>query len=262
MNTEDLPRTFEKAGLSDKEARIYAALIKLGGAYPSKIAEETKLNRSTTYKILLDLSVKGLVNEIKKKNKIYYQVEKPSRLLRYVKDRIAIENDHLENVQKLIPNLEELYSLYNNRPKISYFENKDGILTMYEDQVSVKKKYEMLSFANAAELENTFPEKFFRNYRRAKERIGITTRGIIPDGMQNVTFMDRMYAGYKKEIVPKVKFIPAAEFPFKGEIVIYSTNKVGIVNLNKEYLTGLIIEDETIHNMMKMIFEITWRGIK
>jgi hypothetical protein len=138
----------------------------------------------------------------------------------------------------------------------------EGVLTMYEDQVATTKKYEMLSFANAAELENTFPEKFFRNYRRAKERIGITTRGIIPDGGQNVTFMKRMYAGYKKEIVPKVKFVAAAEFPFKGEIVIYENNKVGIVNLNKEYLTGLIIEDKTIHNMTKMIFEIAWRGIR
>ena len=59
-----------------------------------------------------------------------------------------------------------------------------------------------------------------------------------------------------------MRFVSKESFPFKGEITVYGTNKVAIVNLNKEYLTGLIIEDETIHNMMKMIFELSWKGIK
>src|ERR1035437_9501454 len=122
METNNLPSTFEKIGLSQKEALVYSTLIELGGAYPSKIAEGTKLNRSTVYKILLDLSVKGLVSEIKKKNKIYYQTEKPSKLLRYAKGQVTLANDHLETVQKLIPDLEGMYSLFSNKPKISYFE--------------------------------------------------------------------------------------------------------------------------------------------
>jgi len=122
------------------------------------------------------------------------------------------------------------------------------------------KKYEMVAFANANELENVFPEKFFENYRRTKEKIGITTRGIITDSEKNSTFIDRMYAGYKKEIIPEARIVPAAEFPFKGELTIYRGNRVSIANLNKEHLTGLIIEDETIYNMMRMIFELSWKG--
>lgn len=260
MNIDNLPSTFEKIGLSQKEALVYSTLIKLGGAYPSKIAEDTKLNRSTVYKILLDLSVKGLVNEIKKKNKIYYQTEKPSKLLRYAKDQVTLANDQLETVQKVIPDLEGIYSLFSNKPKISYFEGIDGILSIYEDHIATTEKYEMVAFANATELENVFPEKFFDNYRRTKEKIGITTRGIITDSEKNATFIERMYAGYKKEIVPKTKLIPSSEFPFKGELTIYRNNRVSIVNLNKEHLTGLIIEDETIYNMMRMIFELSWKG--
>ncbi len=260
MNIGHLPGTFEKVGLSPKEALVYAALVRLNGAFPSTLAEETKLNRSTVYKILLDLSVKGLVNEIKKRNKIYYQIEKPSKLLRYAKDQVTIANDHLETVQKLVPDLEGMYSLFSNKPKITYFEGIEGILSIYEDQVVTNKKYEMMAFANATELENVFPAKFFENYRRTKEKIGITTRGIITDSKENSTFIERMYAGYKKEVIPKTKLIPAAEFPFKGELTIYRDNRVSIVNLNKEHLTGLIIEDETIYNMMRMIFELSWKG--
>ncbi|MBI2474260.1 MAG: hypothetical protein HYV68_01025 [Candidatus Taylorbacteria bacterium] len=60
--------------------------------------------------------------------------------------------------------------------------------------------------------------------------------------------------------MPKFKYIPANAFPFKGELTIYGENKVSVVNLNREYLTGVIIEDRTIHNMMRMIFELSWQS--
>lgn len=249
-----------KAGLSDKEALIYAALAELGGAFPSKLAEITKLNRSTTYKILLDLSVKGLVNEIKKKNKLYYQIEKPENLIRYAKGQVTIANDNLESATKLIPELEGLYSNFTSKPKITYHEGPEGILAIYGDHIAVKKKYEMLAIAYATELEVVLPSKFFENYRRTKEKIGITTRGIITDSAMNATFVDRLYAGYKKEIVPNVRLVPGGEFPFKGEMTLYGTNKVSIVNFNQEHRTGIIIEDETIYNMMRTIFELAWKG--
>lgn len=43
---------------------------------------------------------------------------------------------------------------------------------------------------------------------------------------------------------------------------MYGENKVSIVNLNKEYLTGIIIEDETIYKMMRLIFELSWESKK
>ncbi len=260
MNIENLPATFEKIGLSEKESIVYSILIKLGGAFPSKIATESKLNRTTVYKILLDLSIKGLVNEIKKRNKIYYQVEKPDRLLRYAKDQVTIASDHLEKVERILPEFEGLYSLFANKPKISYFEGIHGILSIYEDHVMTNKKYEMLAIANATELENIFPIMFFDKYRRKKEKIGITTRGIMTDSEKNTTFIDRMYEGFKKEVIPVTKIVSTSHLPFKGEITIYRENRVSIVNLNKEHLTGLIIEDETIYNMMKLIFELSWKG--
>jgi sugar-specific transcriptional regulator TrmB len=89
-----------KIGLTDKESAVYSTLLELGGAYPSKIAEKTKINRSTVYKILLDLSVKGLVSEIQKKGKLFYQIENPDKLARYLKDKVTIANDQFEKAQK------------------------------------------------------------------------------------------------------------------------------------------------------------------
>ncbi len=256
---ENLVKKLEKSGLTDKESLIYMCLLELGGAYPSRIAEYTGLNRSTVYMLLTQMGIKGLVNEIEKRGKLFYQIESPTRLVRQAKSRLSMVQDEIEAAQRLLPDLEGLFSVAD-KPKISYFEGIDGVLQLYESHVSVSKPYEMLAWANASGLEEALPAKFFVEYRRTKEKKGITTRGILPDTEMDKSFIDRVYEGYQKEIIPVMRFIAREKFPYNAEITIYGEKSVSIVNLGKEKLTGVIIEDPTIHGLMKMIFELSWSG--
>jgi len=78
----------------------------------------------------------------------------------------------------------------------------------------------------------------------------------------NATLLGLLYDRFKvlpkRIFLPEIRYVPAEKFPFKGEITIYGTNKITVINLNKEYLTGIILEDETIHNMMRLVFELSW----
>lgn len=260
MLPDTLLAKLRQAGLSDKTATVYGFLASVGGAFPSRIALETHLNRSTVYKILTDLSVKGLVNEIEKGKKLYYQVEKPQKFLRYAEQTVDRAKDAFEVANKIFPELEGLYSLTPNKPKIKFFEDRDGLRSIFEDHVSEKKPYEMLGFANANQLERFFKTDFIRKYVKQKERIGITTRGILPDTESDKTYNERMYAGIKKHIWLNLRYIPAKDFPFNGEITVYGTNKVSIINFEETHLVGIVIEDKAIHEMMTRIFELAWRG--
>ncbi len=257
----NIRKYIDKAGLSEKEAHIYSTLLSMGGAgYPSKIALKSGLKRSTAYKVLLDLSIKGLVNEIEKKNKIYYQLERPQKLLKYAKDRVQIAENHVEEIQKILPDLDGLFSLTQGKPKVTYFEGIDGVLEVYNDHINVTEKYEMLGWANAGRLKEFFPKKYIKEYIKTKEKIGITTRGILPDNSAALSYENEMYGGVKKNIYPTFKFIDSKLFPFEGEITVYSKNKVSITKVGDVNLIGVIIEDEVIHGMMKMIFELSWKG--
>ena len=260
MLPDTLLAKLRQAGLSEKTASVYGFLASVGGAFPSRIALETHLNRSTVYKILTDLSVKGLVSEIEKGKKLYYQVEKPQKFLRYAEQTVNRAKDAFEMAHKIFPELEGLYSLTPNKPKIKFFEDRDGLRSIFEDHVSEKEPYEMLGFANAAQLERFFKFDFIRAYVKQKERIGITTRGIIPDTEVDQTYNSRMYAGVKKNIWLNIRHIPAKDFPFNGEITIYGTRKVSIINFDETHLVGIIIEDKAIHDMMVRIFELAWKG--
>ena len=54
----------QNLGLTDKEARVYTALLKRGRTSAYGIAEESGLKKPTTYVILDDLIEKGLASRI------------------------------------------------------------------------------------------------------------------------------------------------------------------------------------------------------
>ncbi len=252
--------TVRDAGLSEKGAQVYLALLELGGAFPSQIAKHAKLQRSTVYEVLGDLAIKGLVSELEKRGKYFYSVENPQRLLHLGERAIVRAQEQHQKLQEFLPDLEGLYSGITNKPKISYFEGVNGVMEIYEDHIASKKKYEMVGFVNVAELMRFLPQKKYRDYARAKEQLGVTTRGIIPDTPEDRAYEKTIYDDVPKRISPQVRRIPKDAFPWKGDITIYDANKVSIVSFSGPNVIGITIESDTIHQMMRMIFELAWKG--
>lgn len=258
---EQLVADLKKTGLSSKAAEIYAYLVSEGGAYPSAIASKTRLNRSTTYKILTELSVQGLVNEIERGKKLYYQIENPSKLLRFARRKVETAQDGVERLEQLYPQLQSLFAP-SNRARVLYFEGPDAVLSIYDDHIAGETPYEMLGMANTDEILKFLEPKYFANYRRAKQKIGITSRGIMPRTKAAETYSLETYADTHDRIKPDIRYLPKEQFPLKGEITIYGTDKVSIINLESTPVIGIIIEDIAFHNMMVTIFNLAWAGAK
>lgn len=247
-------------GLNEKEALVYLAVLELGGAYPSKIAQYTGLNRSTTYHLLDRLAIRGLVNEIEKKNKIFYQIDKPKKIVDQAKSYRRQAEEQIENAQSILPDIEGLYGLSGSRPKVTYYKGIEGMLDLYNDHIDTETPYEMMAWANARELQKFLPPKFFDNYVKTKEKKKITTRGLIPDNKENREFTGVRYSGITKKYWPEMRFFKPESFPLVGEITIYGTNKVSIANFERQTLIGTIIEDKAIHDAMAAIFELSWNS--
>ncbi len=259
-NNEQLIKELYGIGLSDKAALVYTAVLELGVAFPSKIAEMTKLNRSTVYHVLLDLTVKGLVTELERKKKLCYQIENPNKLINFTKSQIRLAEERAERAKKIIPEVEGLYNLIPNKPRVRFFEGLEGVLAVYEDHISVTKPYEMVAYSNVEKLMKLLPERFVKDYVAKKEKLGITTRAILPDTPFSADYNKEVYQDVAKKALVQSRLIPANEFPYETEITMYGPDKVSIVNFKKETLIGVIIEDETIAKTMRMAFELAWKG--
>lgn len=258
IKNHSLVKELQKTGLSDKESIVYVALLELGGAYPSKISEYSGLKRATTYNILVTLSVRGMINEIEKRNKLFYQIDKPNKLINYSSTRVKLAEDGLERAKKILPDIEGLFSLIGEKPKVLFFEGGDTVLSICNDMISSGSNYEMLAFSNASKFKNLLTQEQLKNFIKEKELHNITTRGIVPDTEEDRSYDVDVFNGVKKELWPVMRYIPEKDFPYEAEITIYGTNKVSITKLGGPNIIGVIIEDKIIHDMMRMIFELSW----
>ena len=119
----------------------------------------------------------------------------------------------------------------------------------------------MLAFSNTADLMKFLPEKFRAAYIRKKGQVGITSRGILPDQEVDINYNKLIYKNVPQNLWPKLRHISREKFPFKSDLTIYGKNKVSIINFSDPQPAGTIIEDQTVYNMMKMIFELAWAGV-
>lgn len=250
-----------RTGLSQKEAIIYAFLLEREGAFPSVIAKETGLNRTTVYKILTTLSTKGLVTEFEKQKKFFYQAENPKQLEKYAESQISLAKSAKEYVEHLMPVLGGIYKNSSDKPVVKFFEGKDGVTAIYDDHVQVKKSYEMLAFSNTTSLLPVLDEEFKQYYVARKVKNKITTRAIvpIPDGLGSDP--KSYYGSVPYMLIPKLKYLSKELFSFNADLTLYGENKISIVNFNQPHFVGTVMQDQTIYNMLKLFFELTWKSL-
>lgn len=257
---EKLTQGLKQSGLSNKEAVIYSCLLESGGTFPSKIAEITKLNRTTVYKILESMAIKGLVSEVEKSKKFFYQVESPKNLERYINSKITIAKREQEHLRVVLPQIEGLFANTPNKPVVRFYEGEEGVLDVYRDHINVNEKYEMLAFSNTADLMQLLSEDFRNDYIKKKAKLNITTRAILPNSEVDLKYNETFYANFPKNIWPKIRHVPRKMYPFKSDLTIYGKNKVSIINFSAPQFAGTIIEDQVIHDLMVMVFELSWKG--
>lgn len=235
----DYFKIFQDLGLSDKESRVYFALLELGEAMASAIARRSNLKRSTAYIVLENLKEKGLVSTFLFKKKQYFRALDPSLF----RDNYYRK---LERLDEAIPFLDVIKNKYMVKPQMTLYEGKDGLIEMMEDTLNVTN-LELLVWANMELAVNTTLSSYYSEYVKKKVQKKIWVKGIFSDGPTARLFREK-----GTEELREVYLIPADEFPFKNEINIYD-DKVAIVSHEDE--VGVIIQNRAIAETQKSIFK-------
>ncbi len=240
----------EKAGLSNKESGVYVALLELGRGTVSEISRKALINRTTGYDILNNLVAKKLVSISGKEPKQEYMAESPEKLELYINESIEERKLALNDIKKIIPDLQTLYNI-EGRPKIRFYEGKDGLQQVYEDTLSSHE--EILAYASVEDIQPTLPH-YFPEYYKRRAKAGIPIRAIFPESVDA-----RERAKLDKAEKRQSLIIPADKFSFHPEINIYD-NKIMIASWREKL--GIIIESSEIADAMKKIFELAWAEAK
>lgn len=236
-------------GFSENEARTYLAALELGPSTAQQIAQKSEVNRPTTYVQIDNLMNLGLMSSYMHNKKTLFIAEHPEHLSGILKNREQRLTEQKKFLKDVLPELKELFVTTQERPKVRFYEGKDGILAMAKDIFSTKEK-QILSFYSVDLYNSVFTEAERKAFEklRAQRRIrgkAIYTRAAGPfTNPPPATLEDR--------------YIARDKFPISAGIDIYD-NKISAFTLRGK-LVGVIVESNEIADTFRSIFNLAWVG--
>lgn len=248
--------TLQKIGFSDKEAKVYIALIRLGAQPVSIISERTEINRTTTYDIIESLTKKGLVSSIKKGSITYFKALDPKELLNYLEREKAENIKKIEKQQReiklLLPALISLENPESTKPKVTFYEGEKGLRQAYEDTLTSKET--ILAYANVEDMHKGLPNFFPDYYQRRGVENKIHIKCIAPDNK-----ISKERHRHDKKENREMILIPASKYEFSPEINIYE-DKVLYASWREKM--AIIIKSEEIADFHKKMYQLCWQAAK
>lgn len=244
-----------KLGLSDKEAKVYTALLELAEDTVQNIAKKSGVNRATTYVILDKLMRHGLTSQVKKGKKTYFVAEDPHEL----ENILDYQQQEVEHRRRFLgDSMNQLVAVYNRqkgKPTVRYFEGEDGLeaLDRYRSNIEDRDKGSVQYGISPIDLvEQNFPE---RRQRGVSDRVKakVTSKVIFTHNQDIFNAKDNK-SNYRESL-----FLPKELLPIDMSLSILPWG-VKIYSLDKTNPYGIVIEDEGLAKNMKVIHDLAWKG--
>lgn len=236
MNSGDL----KAIGLTEKEAKVYLACLESGQAGAAILAKKANMPKTTTYDALNSLLKRGLVTTYFKKSQRQFVASDPYHL----DDRLEQQRAHFAT---LLPELIALYSKQHHKPRLRFFEGKEGVRIMLSE--ALQEATDMISVNSLDDIYKKLSDYFPRfSQERAKKRIPL--RIICRDSK---TARQRQESGPRELRQVKIK---ETAIPFHSALISWK-NKLVLITLRDDLMI-VIIESEDITQLFRAMFEWLW----
>lgn len=231
--------------LIGKKADVYLAILELGSGTVIEIAKKSEVKRTTVYDILLDLEKTGLIYQTTKESKRLFVAEDPEKLKKKLEEKERI-------LDEMLPQLRSFYNIKGIKPKIKFYEGKEGLRQVYADTLNYGG--EILAFASE-DVVKVLGMDWANDYLAKRVKRGIRARIILP----KTEIIERDFNPLDQKQLRSSKLVSAKKYPFSIEINIYGHQKVALMSSREEM--GIIIEGKEIYNTLKLIFELLWDNL-
>jgi predicted transcriptional regulator len=237
----------KQIGLTEGEAKVYLALLKIGSSKVGAIVKESGVSYSKVYDVLGRLIEKGLASFIIKEKTKHFQAVEPNRIKDFLDNQ---EKEILENkkiLEKIMPQLNNL-ELNDKRSNAQIFVGLNGLKSAYEILTKDASRGDVLLFSYIHD------EKYFENadlfYARQFHRFkGL---GLKPRGISTLDFKNSKYFTKPPQFI-ELKFVG---FPLPGIIDIFR-DKV-LFTTWQEKPIAFLIESKEISDNLRNYFESVW----
>jgi sugar-specific transcriptional regulator TrmB len=235
-------------GFSEAEAETYWALLSLETVSIRKVADQSGINRGTTYEAIKRLVGAGLVHTRKTGQREYYSAESPEKIYDLIRDKRKELWRTQQEAQALIPELLAKKARPQGRPLVRYYEDDEGIVTILKDVLQTCSHLETPEYYaySSRPLRKLLYRKFPQfTERRIQEGIAVKVIAV-GEGSDTEGLSARKW------------LLEPAGGETSSYTIIYA-NKVAHISISSDYTPyGVVIEDAGVAAMQKLLFEQLW----
>ncbi|MBW2991379.1 hypothetical protein KY348_06795 [Candidatus Woesearchaeota archaeon] len=239
--------TLLELGLTEKEVKVYIALLQLGSATVQEVSSKANTYRTYTYEILNSLQHKGFVTYVIKSGKKYFEAPHPRKIIELLKEK-------QEKAERILPELEGIYKTTLKKPSIEVFEKKEGLKTLMWYSLAERKD---LSIPKENVFIGNFDNfnKYFAYFSDLliKERVKkkIPFRYVIDDSEES-----KRLTRNNKKVLRETKMFSELR-KSKAEIGVHNDIMM-IFTLVEDEPIGIKIQDKELTKLFRIIFDIIW----
>jgi len=241
MQHEPLIATLSAVGLSEKESRVFIALLGLGEATAGVIATKSGLKRSIVYFTLERLITQGFVQEIPGPKVKRYAAVPAARLYQHVQANV-------ENLRLMLPFLRAMQQGGEEKPRVELLEGKDAILPVYRSMEFAKQSRYFTCWNN---VKVAFPEEVRRWAVNAAEVKNLNeVKNLIVDDTAGREIARAMRSNPKQQF----RLLPKG-VDFKMNFGI-ADSTVDITNFDP--LFSVVIHSQAVADCLRTVFDLAW----
>lgn len=231
-----------RLGFTEKEARVYLALLEFGSQPASVISKKTGYPKATVLFLFDHLFKKGYINR-SQKGRVFYFYADPKEL---EKEKNKEHTEEQKALHDVLPLLREFKNPFSSPPKILFFEGLDGCRKAYS--LLLESKTEIYEFAAHHDLIN-MGEDFMKHFVKERARRKIFINVIAQNSKLHSYFHKR-----DKTQQRKLKLFPPKIGDLYSSIDVFE-NKVLLLNLYHDAF-AILIENKEVAETIKTIHHL------
>ncbi len=238
----EITEVLGRAGLGEKEASVYLALLELGTSSVNPVAAKAGIKRPTAYLILDQLSHQGLVSAVPHSKKVLYTAESPERILSEMGKREEL-------LKRFMPNLLALYNEKKEKPQVRLFEGKEGIAKVYQHIYAAKT---VNFFGTVREALKYDPEDLWEFVERT-HREAMHVRDLLFRTPEDYEYAKkaRNSKNYQIRFLPESTRVMTDNAIFGDSIAFFSFHP---------QIFAVVIESREIAAAVRSLYELAWAG--
>lgn len=164
----------QQLGLTQREEKVYLALLELGETTTGKIIEKSKISGGKIYEILDKLTSKGLVSYSLLDKTKYFRAASPNVLINLLEEEKERINQKEERLAKELPQMLKLQESNKPKSEATFFKGIGGIQKIIFDKLEkLSSKSEILAMGvrgSKQEKYNIMWEKWHKERIKRKIR--------------------------------------------------------------------------------------------